>query len=452
MKKFLFISALALAALSAQSCLFEQADLFEESASVRVANLMEKAKSTLVSSEQGWLIEIYPESHQKYGGYSFIMQFDNNQQVTVYSEIAAGSAKSYYNVIAEDGPVLTFDTYNPIKHYFDTPNSSRYQAYEGEVEYVICEVSDALVKLRGCKTGNIMYLRRFSGDPVEYLASVTAEEENIIMSGFEGAVGGVDIVANLNIDSRQVKGTAGEKQFSTAYSIIPEGIRFYTPIVAGSTEISSLAISSEGVISVLDGAAKGTELKTVYPKGFRLYDDYAGKYTFTFSSGTFPVELVPAGDGKTYYMKGICGCNAKGEYNLDDAPYDMVLTYSKAKGNLSLAIQNFMKDGEYVKYQGRYVGITPLAASKVGGASGYLSFDAGAGIMTEWNCDEANPEYKLVSNGIYSRPIDTFWLCTYDGVTQTSTTRKSGGTLPVEYKFFGKTHIMYKPTILKKVD
>lgn len=106
---------------------------------------MEKAKSALVSSEQGWLMEFYPESNQKYGGYSFIMQFDNNQQVTVYSEIADGSAKSYYSVIAEDGPVLTFDTYNPIKHYFDTPNSSRYQAYEVEVEYVICEVSSPLI-------------------------------------------------------------------------------------------------------------------------------------------------------------------------------------------------------------------------------------------------------------------------------------------------------------------
>ena len=452
MKKFLLFPILVIAAFSAQSCLFEQEDLFEESSSVRVAKLIDKAKSTLVSSEQGWLMEIYPESSQKYGGYSFIMKFDEDQSVTVWSEIGDGSFKSYFNVISEDGPVLIFDTYNPISHFFATPNSSLYQAYEGEVEYVICEVADDLIRLRGCKTGNTMYLRRFTGDPVAYLESVAAEEENIIMSGFEGVVGGLNISASIDIDSRQIDGTAGEESFSTAYSIIPEGIRFYRPIVAGSVEISSLDISSSGEIAVLDGSVKASEFKAIYPEGFRLYDDYAGKYTFTFDAGTFPVELVPAGDGATYLMKGVCGYDAEGVYKPEDAPYDIILTYSKAKGNLTLAIQNFKKDGEFIKYAGRYVGMTPVASTKVGGGSGYLAFVTGAGVMTEWNCDETNPEYKLVDNGLYSRPVDTFWLCTYSGETQTSATRQSGSTLPVQYKFFGKTHIMYKPSLLTKVN
>jgi hypothetical protein len=452
MRKFLLIPIMALTALSAQSCLFEQEDLFDESSSTRVTNLIEKAKSTLVSSEKGWLMEIYPESTQKYGGYAYIMQFAEDQRVTVYSELSSESATSYYNVTAEDGPVLIFDTYNAVKHYFDTPNSSRYQAYEGEVEYVICEVSSDLVKLRGCKTGNTMYLRKFNDDPATYLANVAAEEENIIMSGFKGTVAGVEVSAEIDIDYRQISGTVGSESFETAYSIIPEGIRFYRPATVGSTEISTLSITEDGVISILDGSAKGTELSAVYPEGYRSYDAYAGKYNFTFSSGTFPVELVPAGDGVSYIMKGVCGYDSNGVYHPEDAPYDVVLTYSKAKGNLCLPVQNFMKDGEYVKYGGRYVGMTPVSASKVGGGSGYLSFSSGSGMMTEWNLDETNPVYNLVDNGIYSRPIDTFWLCTYSGETQTSATRKSGSSLPVQYKFFGKTHIMYKPSTLEKVN
>ena len=139
-------------------------------------------------------------------------------------------------------------------------------------------------------------------------------------------------------------------------------------------------------------------------------------------------------------------------YNPDNEHYDCLLTYDKSLGNLHLTIQQLMKDGEYVMYNGKYVGITPVASSKVGGTSGYQTFNSGSGMMTEWNGDVENPEYAWVDNGQYSRPIDTFWLCLYTGPTQTSTTRSSGSVLPVDYKFFGVTHLMYKPTTLKKVN
>ena len=138
MKKIFAIISMALAVFAAQSCLFEQEDLFEESSSVRTSNLMEKARKALVASEQGWLMELYPESSQKYGGYAFILKFGEDQKVTAYSEIEEGTSTGYFNITAEDGPVLIFDTYNVIMHFFATPNSSRYQAYEGEVEYLIC--------------------------------------------------------------------------------------------------------------------------------------------------------------------------------------------------------------------------------------------------------------------------------------------------------------------------
>ncbi len=452
MKKIFAIISMALAVFAAQSCLFEQEDLFEESSSVRTSNLMEKARKALVSSEQGWLMELYPESSQKYGGYAFILKFGEDQKVTAYSEIEEGTSTGYFNITAEDGPVLIFDTYNVIMHFFATPNSSRYQAYEGEVEYVICEVSDKLIKLRGCKTGNRIYLRKFEGNPEEYLAKVYAQSEIIIMSGFSGSAGGVDINASIDINNRQVRGTAGEESFSTAFAIVPGGIRFYEPVVAGDVTIEGLSIDSEGTISISEGPAAGTVFETLYPKGYRLYNEYAGKYEFTFSSGTFPVELVPAGDGRNYIMKGFSGIGSDGVYNPDNEHYDCLLTYDKSLGNLHLTIQQLMKDGEYVMYNGKYVGITPVASSKVGGTSGYLSFNSGSGMMTEWNGDVENPEYTWVDNGLYSRPIDTFWLCLYTGPTQTSTTRSSGSVLPVDYKFFGVTHLMYKPTTLKKVN
>lgn len=454
MKKVLIYSLLALAAFSMQSCLYEQEDLFEESSSKRVADMIDKTKSTLVSAENGWLMEIYPEKTQRYGGYAFVLKFDKDMQVTIHSELSEDiteSETSFYQVSSEDGPVLIFDTYNPLQHFFATPNSSRYQAYEGEVEYVVCDVKSDLITLRGCKTSNIMYLRKMTEDAVSYLTKLLESDDRIVMSGFTGTVGSVDLVGEIDIDNRQVAVTAGSETSNVAYTVVPEGIRFYAPIAVGTSDINGLAIADDGSITVSEGSAKGTNFKPVYPKGFRTYDAYAGKYMFTFSTGTFPVELVPGVEGQTYIMRGICGYDANGVYHRDDEPYDMILAYSKAKGNLTLALQNFTKDGEPVQYNGKYIGITPLAASNTTGTSGYLAFTEGAGMVTDWNGDEENPAYKLISNGVYSRPIDTYWLAQYTGPTQTSTTRSSGSSLPVEFKFFGKTHIMFQPSSLVKV-
>lgn len=459
MKRIIKYALIAAAALSMQSCLFEQKDLFEESSSVRLDKLMESAKATLIGSQDGWLLEMYPEGSQRYGGYAFIMKFDADQQVTVYSEIASKfnvPATSLYKLSSEDGACLTFDTYNEYIHFFSTPNSSRYQAYEGEFEFIVCDVKSDLITLRGTKTLNTMYMRKFSGDPVAYLESVAAEEEAILVSGFKGNVGGKEIVGDIDIDNRQVTVTSGDQTYETAYAIVPGGIRFYEP----AADINAISIDIDGNIAITDGASVGTALQAVYPEGYRKYNEFNGKYEFTFwysatASGAFPCRLTAVGDGTTYRMTGVAGWDAAGNYDEEKDVYDVILTYSKSKGNLSMLLQNLTKNGEPVLYPektGRYVGITPLQATKDGATSGYLSFEANAGVMTVWNGDETNPEYVLKNNGsVAGRNFDAFWVCTYSGPTQTSATRSSGSSLPVNYKFFGKTHLVWKPSLLKKI-
>lgn len=448
---------MAAAALSMQSCLFEQKDIFEESSSVRLQNLLDNAKATLISSEDGWLMEMYPEANQAYGGYAFILKFDADQKVTAYTELSATpekSVSSLYKISNEDGAVLVFDGYNSYLHIFSTPSSSAYQSYQGEFEFVIMRVEKDLITLRGTKTGNIMYLRRFSGDPVTYLKDVAAEEEIILMSGFIGSLGGKEVIGDIDIDNRQVTLSSDGGKEKCAYTVTPEGIRLYRAV----GDIAALKIDADATISVIDGPSNGVQLTATYPKGYRKYDEYAGKYLFSFytsatKTGEYPCELVPSGDGLTYLMKGVSGCDADGVYNPDNDVYDVILTYSKAKGNLSMLLQNLSKGGEPVKYNNRYVGLTPLQSTKDGGTSGYLVFNDKAGVMTEWNEDEANPVYTWKNNGAEAgRNIDCFWVCTYSGPTQTSATRSSGSSLPVNYKFFGKTHLVWKPLTLKKVN
>lgn len=453
MKRRLFtILLIAAAAFSVQSCLFEQKELFDEAPSLRMNKTMELAQKTLIDSEYGWLIEIYPEGAQSYGGYAFICKFFDDQTVDVYSELTSNFAEpdnSYYKMTAEDGPCLIFDTYNELMHFLSTPSSSAYQAYQGEFEFVLADVQSDIIKVRGAKTGNTMYFRKMNEPAADYIAKVNARNDAILMSGFKGSVGGKELNAEIDIDNRQVEITVGDETKEIAYAVTPDGIRLYKSFEFDGGDIASLSIPDDAKsLTVSEGSTKGTTFESVFPKGYRSYEDYAGNYIFKFvQSGTtpreYPVTLEPAGDGVTYNMVGVT------------AYYDFKLVWSKAKGNLSLNTQMIYdksKDNELLKYSGKYIGLTALNASNAAGSSGYLTFDFSHGMMTVWNEDAEHPVYQFINNGLYSKAVNCFWLNFYTGPTQTSATRSSGSSLPADYKPFGLTHLITFVESLTKVD
>ena len=52
--------------LGLQSCLKEQADVFDKSSSLREEEYMDKAQATLINAPYGWAFDIYPKSDQSY--------------------------------------------------------------------------------------------------------------------------------------------------------------------------------------------------------------------------------------------------------------------------------------------------------------------------------------------------------------------------------------------------
>ena len=452
MKRRLFtILLIAAAAFSVQSCLFEQKELFDEAPSLRMNKTMELAQKTLIDSEYGWLIEIYPEGAQSYGGYAFICKFFDDQTVDVYSELTSNYAEpdnSYYKMTAENGPCIIFDTYNELMHFLSTPSSSAYQAYQGEFEFIFCDIQDDIIKVRGSKTGNTMYLRKLNEPAADYIAKVNERNEALLMSGFKGSIAGKDLNAEIDIDNRQIEFTVGDETTEIAYAVTPEGIRLYKPFEVDGEEIVSFSVPDDAqTLTVTEGSIKGTVFQSVFPEGYRPYDAYAGKYIFKFLNRgaealEYEVTLEPAGDGVTYNMVGVT------EY------YDFKLSYSRAKGNLSLTTQMIYdkNTGELLKYNGKYIGLTAVAPSNAAGTSGYLTYDFSHGMMTKWNGDEEHPVYDFVNNGLYSRAISCFWLNFYTGPSQTSASRSSGSSLPIEYKPFQKDHLLTYVTSLTKVD
>lgn len=126
----------AAAATLSTSCTFEQEDFFDESASLRITHLNENIQSRLVSQSSngnnGWVIQYFVAGTDDYDfeGFNLFGRFYENNKVTLASNhryLRNGNANKYtehtssYEMLAEEGPVLSFNTWNDILTVFEDP-------------------------------------------------------------------------------------------------------------------------------------------------------------------------------------------------------------------------------------------------------------------------------------------------------------------------------------------
>ena len=118
------------------ACTFEQEDFFDESASLRITHLNEQVKSRLVSqssdANHGWVIQYFVAGTDDYNfeGFNLFGRFYDNDKVTLASNhryLRNGNANKYteytsvYQMLAEEGPVLAFNTWNDVLTVFVDP-------------------------------------------------------------------------------------------------------------------------------------------------------------------------------------------------------------------------------------------------------------------------------------------------------------------------------------------
>ena len=111
------------------SCLREEEDLFPESAALRLNHAIENARQVLISpsNSNGWVMEYFPTNDTE--GYTFLMSFSANTFATIaarnkYTPVYT-TEKSAFDVIGDNGPVLTFNTYNKVFHLFSDPKDPK---------------------------------------------------------------------------------------------------------------------------------------------------------------------------------------------------------------------------------------------------------------------------------------------------------------------------------------
>lgn len=196
MKKIFSIFALILAASTFVACSNEEDDIFSQSAAERLNAASDLYSSRLTAQPNGWAMQLYPTTQNEapYGtGYLVLMRFHPNHQVDVamnnlLTNNAYQSDSSVWDVITDDGPVLSFDTHNSVMHKFSDPddvpqtgtsddaNDETGTGIGGDFEYIIVDAPEdaSYMMLKGKKRGtyNLLTPIEEGVDYQEYLTDV----------------------------------------------------------------------------------------------------------------------------------------------------------------------------------------------------------------------------------------------------------------------------------------
>lgn len=243
-KLFIYL-LLALPTLFLQSCQTEEENVFDKSYSERMDDFLQKAQETLVASQYGWALDYYPKSNQSYGGVAYTIKFTRDNAIVRYeNKPDDGEVKSLYKMKEDDGPVLSFDTYNTFLHTYATPKSGEYRGKEGDFEFVIDSIGADRIKIHGKRSLNTMYLHKLSGEASEYMEKVTDLTNLFVFSDVALNIGGKPytlVITDKN--NRQLAIYDGDKIIAeSAYAFTDKGIRLYEPITLNGVQLYDLTL------------------------------------------------------------------------------------------------------------------------------------------------------------------------------------------------------------------
>lgn len=300
MKK-IYLILLAALAISLQSCLIEDKKLFCESPAERIEAYLNEYQSLLESAENGWLLEYYPGS-SSVGGYAYIVKFSKSE-VTAWFQLAddvSASETSMYKMTQDDGPCIAFDSYNNYLHFFATPSSGAYQAYQGDTEFKIMgsNAEKTEVYFRGKRTEMDLTLKKFTGDPEKYLTDVNTVNNSMAAPAYEFIMNNDTTSCSIsnNVMTYSYKTGEGDdaktESNTVAICYTDTGANFYEPVeINGVTYDSFVYNAEDGTLETEDGQI--TIVQVIPPLNeLFLLGDWFIAYSSLSAEGKFYFDYV----------------------------------------------------------------------------------------------------------------------------------------------------------------
>lgn len=475
-KHFLRISLAAALLWGATACQKEVNRVFEDTSAVRMKESLADIAQVLTSSQHGWYLEYLLNeslSGATTGSYSMLVKFDG-KKVTAWGD-AEGSAEpvtSLYKLTTDDGPILSFDSYNRVLHYFSTPSgtgtnaigqSGHYQGLGGDFEFMVLKATPDTVLLQGKRGGVEMLMLPLDKEPSEAIANIINTGKDLYVSNFVSEE--INLKIELDLDKRYVsifsviptepteEGNTEEEEFLLAeapFLFTENGIRlpYLQEFLLLKEVAEEVGLDPALYYEMVEVYNKSRDLtwnsadrtltygeikfQGVMPEGWLSYEELAGDYTLAFDSSdpykTVDITLTPNEYRKSYYLTGL------------NPLITLEVEYNLATGSLSLMGQTIGEEGNYVVWWSPW--------SRIGGGSLWFSTSYGMKTVLDQASYEADPEHFTLNwvTGpcATGKPIDSFIIYMREGST-------SKGAAPSRWNIPGTTaRLPYLHSITKK--
>ena len=162
MKK-IFNIIFCLVILLLSSCVMEQPDLFTGSPAERLNQALKNDKDSLQHAGNGWAMEYFATTGS--AGYTLLVKFNPSGQAVIAgkSELTGNllvTDSCLYQIIGDNGPVLTFNSYNKVLNAFSDPVNPDGYGLEGDYEFDVLKTTTNQIVVKGKKRGTVIVMNK----------------------------------------------------------------------------------------------------------------------------------------------------------------------------------------------------------------------------------------------------------------------------------------------------
>ena len=335
MKKILmFTTALGLMVATLPSCLKDDKANFSGSPAARLDEAVKVNKQILESAPNGWSLGYYAGRNYSGPGFTLTLKFkDGKAYIMGDNKDATTVGVSEYDIVKDQGVVLTFPTYNSVIHELAGASQGYPEGLQGDYEFAILEANANFIRLRGKKWKNEMILTPIKDQTQEeFIQKVLTIREGMTTNNYHFILGKDTLSAGeVNVDTRRLTAKINNMSYDLAYNLTDTGLNLSSPIKIGAKEYSRFTWN-EADKSFNSG---DLSIRLYIPKSHKAIDFWANK--------TWVLQMDnPPGVRKrlvtTLHLTAKPGSNTlEGELTFLDKKYKIgAIPYDPSTGTISL--------------------------------------------------------------------------------------------------------------------